>query len=434
MSFIEGSFAEKKEDLITEIKSMKGDLTEEESRILLARIFKAYPGFLYHILTGEELFPFQSLKCKMFSCRDSVLDISGRGAAKSYTAGVWALIYAILNPGVKILIAAPSLRQSSIILAYIDEISKKDNAHLLRQFIPKDCYKRRPEKHEIKVGKSMIFAMSLGDGKKIRGARAQVLILDEAFAVPEAILNAVIGPMMVVHGNVFELKKVREKEDEYIAKGLMTEKDRQVFNKNKIIMLSSADYEFGHLFKRFSTYIDKIIDPEYLESDEYKESLRSFGIINFGYEAIPKELLDRGYIKEQQGLMSEDMFRREYLAQFTPESDSYFKMSKMIECTLQPGEYPTIELRGDNHNKYAYILGIDPNYKNSEDSDHFAMCLLKIEKGASNIGHVVHNYAVAGLDLSSTMSYLLYLLRFFNIEYVCVDAGGGDQFLETCNN
>src|SRR6056297_3881109 len=111
MSFIEGNFAQPKEDLIARIRSLQGDLTEEECRVLMAEIFDAYPGFMYHILTGEELFPFQILKCKMFSDRDSVCDISGRGGAKSFTAAVWALICAILNPGIKILIAAPSLRQ-----------------------------------------------------------------------------------------------------------------------------------------------------------------------------------------------------------------------------------------------------------------------------------------------------------------------------------
>jgi polyhydroxyalkanoate synthesis regulator phasin len=434
MSFIEGNFAQPKEDIFEKLEKLKGDLTEEESRLLTAELFESQPGFLYNILTMERLFPFQILKCKMFSERDMCLDISARGAAKSFTAAVFCLYYAIINPGVKILVLGPSLRQSGIVLSYMMEIAKKDNANLLRQFLNKDSYKRKPERHSIQIGKSEVFAMSLGDGKKIRGARAQVIILDEAFAIPNNIIDEVIGPMMVVRANVSDIMEIREKEDKMIADGEMTEEERERFKNNKLIMLSSACYEFEPLYKRFQDYINKITNPEFLKSKEYAESQLSYGIINFGWEAIPDELLARGYIQGEKARMSEDAFRREYEAQFSPDSSAYFKMSKMLECTLQPSEYPTIEIRGDDKNKYAYILGIDPNYKNSEDSDHFAMCIMKVEKGNSGKGYVVHNYAVAGLDLSSTMTYLIYLLTHFNIEYIIVDAGGGYSFLETCNN
>jgi hypothetical protein len=434
MAFIEGNFTQPKEDILQKINDLKGDLTEKESRLLLAEILESQPGFFYNLLTGEELFPFQILKCKMFSDRDLCLDISARGAAKSFTAAVFCLYYAITNPGVKMLVLAPSLRQSSIILAYVMDIVKKENAHFLRQIIDKDAYKRKPERHSIQIGDSEIFAMSLGDGKKIRGARAQVILLDEAFAIPNNIIDEVIGPMMVVRANVAEIKKIREKEDKMIEAGEMVESQREKFKNNKLIMLSSACYEFEPLYKRFKDYIDKITDPEFLNSKEYGDSQLSYGIVNFGWEAIPNELLSRGYILGEKSRMSEDAFRREYEAQFSPDSAAYFKMSKMIECTLQPGEYPTIELSGDNKNRYAYILGIDPNYKNSEDSDHFAMCVLKIDKTNMKIGYVVHNYAVAGLNLDSTMKYLIYLLTHFNIEYICLDAGGGHSFLETCNN
>lgn len=434
MAFIEGNFAKNKEDIIERIKNIKGDITEAESRLLAAEIFESQPGFLYNLLTGEELFPFQILKCKMFSQRDMCLDISARGAAKSFTAAVFCLYYAITHPGIKILVLGPSLRQSAIILSYIMDIAKKENAHFLRQFLSKDAYKRKPERHSIQIGESEVFAMSLGDGKKIRGARAQVIILDEAFAIPNNIIDEVIGPMMVVRANVSEIKKIREKENKMIEAGKMKEADRQKFDNNKLIMLSSACYEFEPLYKRFKDYIEKINNPDFLKTKEHKESELSYGIVNFGWEAIPDELLARGYILGEKARMSEDAFRREYEAQFSPDSAAYFKMSKMIECTLQPSEYPTIELRGDDKNKYAYILGIDPNYKNSEDSDHFAMCVMKVDKSNTKIGYVVHNYAVAGLNLDSTMRYLIYLITHFNIEYICLDAGGGESFLEACNN
>ncbi len=429
-----GNFGVIKPDIFQEIRKINGSLDEKEAQMVLARLLVSQPNLLYNLLTGETLFPFQTLKCKMFMERDFILDVSSRGGAKSFTSAVFAIIYAICNPGNKILILGPGMRQSAVVLAYIMEISKKPSAYLLRQFLSEDNYKRSPERHSIKIGNSEVFAMSLGDGKKIRGARANVIILDEAFAIPSNIIDEVIGPMMVVPANINEIRKTRKWEDRMIAAGKMTEKERMVFPNNKMIMLSSACYEFEPLYKRFLDYKDKILDKNFLTSDEHSKTQLSYGIVNLGWEALPDELLSKGFILSEKSRMSEDSFRREYEAQFSPDSSSYYKMSKMKECCLQPREYPTIEFKGDSPVRYFYVLGIDPNYKNAENSDHFAMCLMKVDRKKMNIGTVVHNYAMAGLDTDSIMKYILYLLTHFNIEYMIVDSGGGISLIETINN
>ena len=86
--------------------------------------------------------------------------------------------------------------------------------------------------------------------------------------------------------------------------------------------------------------------------------------MNLGWEAHPDELLSKTFVLREQESMSEDSFRREYEAQFSPDSASYFKMSVMAKRTLSPGEYPHVEIRGDDSSKYFYILGIDPNFSN----------------------------------------------------------------------
>ena len=391
-----GNFGVSKPDIFEELREIKGDLQEKEAMIALSRLLISQPNLMYNLLTGEVLFPFQTLKCKIFSERDFCLDISARGGAKSFTSAVFCIIYAICNPGTKILILGPGMRQSAIVLSYIMEISKKPNAYLLRQFLTEDCYKRSPERHSIKIGKSEIFAMSLGDGKKIRGARANVIILDEAFAIPSNIIDEVIGPMMVVPSNVSEREKTTKWENRMIEAGKMKEEDRIVFKNNKMIMLSSACYEFEPLYKRFLSYKEKITDPQFLSSEENKKAKLSYGIVNLGWEALPDNLLSKGFIISEKERMSEDAFRREYEAQFSPDSSAYFKMSKMRECCLQPGDHPTIELSGDDPRKYFYVLGIDPNFKKAENSDHFAMCLMKVDRNRMNIGTVVHNFAMAG--------------------------------------
>lgn len=429
-----GNFGISKPDIFEELRQCNGNIEEKDATNILARLLVSQPNLMYNLLTGETLFPFQTLKCKIFSERDFCLDVSARGGAKSFTSAVFCIFYAICNPGTKILVLGPGMRQAGIVLSYIMDISKKPNAYLLRQFLSEDNYKRSPERHSIKIGDSEVFAMSLGDGKKIRGARANVIILDEAFAIPSNIIDEVIGPMMVVPSNINERVRTRKWEDKMIEAGKMKEEDRIIFPNNKMIMLSSACYEFEPLYKRFLDYKNKILDVNFLTSDEHNKTKLSYGIVNLGWEALPDELLSKGFILGEKSRMSEDSFRREYEAQFSPDSSSYFKMSKMKECCLQPNEYPTIELKGDSKSKYFYVLGIDPNYKNAENSDHFAMCLLKVARDKLNIGTVVHNYAMAGLDTDSIMKYILYLLTHFNIEYMIIDSGGGISLVETINN
>jgi len=432
-----GNFGLEAPDVIDEMLKVEGDLTEAEASDMVARLLASKPGLLYNMLTGgENLFSFQIAKMAVLAKRDFTLDVSARGGAKTFTTAVFALIYAITHPGIKILVLGPTLRQAKTLLNYIMDISKKPNAFLLRQFLTDKSYKRDPDRYSIKIGtgifgpESEIFAMALGDGKKIRGARAQVIILDEAFAIPQNIIDEVIGPMMIVNANISERVETKKIEDKLVKSGKMKDSERRKFPNNKMIMLSSACYEFESFYKRFESYRDKIINPNI----DREEGEITYGIVNLGWEAHPPELLSKTFVLREQESMSEDSFRREYEAQFSPDSASYFKMSVMAKRTLEPGEYPHVEIKGDDPSKYFYILGIDPNFSNSETSDNYAMSLLKVERGKENKGTLVHNYAVAGLEAENIINYIIYLITHFNIEYICMDFAGARQSLDTWNN
>ncbi len=432
-----GNFGLENPDLVNELLEVKGDINQAEATEMVSRLLISRPGLLYNILTGgENLFSYQIAKIALLTKRDFTLDISSRGGAKTYTAAVFALMYAITHPGIKILVLGPTLRQAKTLLNYIMDISKKPNAYLLRQFLTDKNYKKDPDRYSIKVGtgtfgpESEIFAMALGDGKKIRGARAQVIILDEAFAIPQNIIDEVIGPMMIVNANISERVKTKEIENKLIKAGKMQESERTVFANNKMIMLSSACYEFESFYKRFESYRDKILAQDLERStDEI-----TYGIVNLGWEAHPDELLSKTFVLREKESMSEDSFRREYEAQFSPDSASYFKMSVMSKRTLEPGEYPHVEIKGDDPSRYFYILGIDPNFSNSETSDNYAMSLLKVDKEKLNKATLVHNYAVAGLEAENIIRYVIYLLTHFNIEYIIMDFAGARQSLDTWNN
>ena len=222
-----------------------------------------------------------------------------------------------------------------------------------------------------------------------------------------------------------ERLKVREIEDELIKQGKMKEEDRMVFeNNSKMVALSSASYTFENLYKTYKDWTNKIYKPELAGESSYF-------ISQMGFESLPSDMIDTTIIEEARegGGTSNSSFQREYCAQFTDGSDSYFSAKKMHECTVPDGESPTSLIKGEGDKKY--ILGIDPSFSNSPSSDYFAMSVLEIDDNTEQ-GILVHSYAVAGGDLKQHIDYLYYVLTNFNIEMICID-NAGFQFIDSCN-
>ena len=205
-------------------------------------------------------------------------------------------------------------------------------------------------------------------------------------------------PFLVAPQNMKERIEVREMEDGLIDKGLMTEKDRMTFeNDSKMIALSSASYTFENLYKTYKDWVNKIYDKE-------GEVDSSYFVSQMGYESLPEHMIDHSIIEAaQDGGSSNASFQREYCAQFTDGSDSYFSAIKMHECTVPDGEEPTTLIA---------IMELDE------------------EKQTSTL---VHNYAGLG-NLNKHVQYLKYILDHFDPVLISVDNAGSDMFLEAANH
>ena len=154
------------------------------------------------------------------------------------------------------------------------------------------------------------------------------------------------------------------------------------------------------MYKTYQEWINKIQDKENKLEAKYFVS-------QLGYEALPKEMIDKTIIDEaQEGGSSHFSFQREYCAQFTDGSDSYFSAKKMDACTLKGDEEPSTLLVGRSGKRY--VLGVDPNMSDSPAADYFAMAVMEIDDD-TGLGTLVHSYAGLG-NLSNHVKYLAYLL------------------------
>ena len=407
-------------DVNAELSLLKGFLNDKEAKISLAKFLRANIGFTTELISGVKLAPYQEIHLKAFFNRNFNMCVFGRGCGKSFIAAVFCFLQCVFEPNTKILIAGPTFRTARFIFNNLEKIVNSPGAELLAQCFGAKA--KRNDQFEWHINGGSIVAIPL-NGEKIRGFRANVLVLDEFLLLPEEIIKNVLMPFLVAPQNIKERMEIRELEDKLIQEGSMKEEDREVFgNTSKMLAFSSASYTFENLYKTYREWSEKITNNEKTEA--------TYFVSQISYEALPEEMIDKTIIEEaQNGGASHSSFLREYCARFTDGSDSYFNGKKMEDCTLKLGEKPHTLLKGDPKKKY--VLGIDPNMSDSPNADYFAMAVLEVDEEKKQ-GILVHTYSGLG-NLKNHVAYLYYIMTNFNIALMIIDNAGADVFLSACN-
>ena len=408
-------------NLNEELLKLKGELPDRQAKITLAKFMRSNLGFSTELLSGIKLALYQEITLKAFFNRNFSMCVWGRGCGKSFIAAVYCFLQCIFEPRTKILIAGPTFRTARFIFNNLEKIVESKEAQMLAHAF--GAKSKRNDQFEWKINEGTITAIPLS-GEKIRGFRANILVLDEFLLLPEETIKSVLMPFLVAPQDMAERIKIREMEDDLIKKGQMQEKDRVQFtNNSKMIALSSASFSFENLFKTYKEWMNNIYSEEIQQSNYF--------ISQMGFNSIPTDMIDRTVIEEAQaGGSSNSSFQREYCAQFTDGSDSYFSAKKMHDCTIPDGEKQHTLIKGDPEKKY--ILAIDPSFSNSPSSDYFAMSVLELDEDKGNESTLVHAYAVAGGDLKDHIKYLYYLMTSFKIELLIID-NAGYQFIDSAN-
>lgn len=414
-------------DINLELLKLEGELDDKTSQITLAKFLRYNLPLAVDWMAGVKLSAYQIAALKGFFLRNYSMCVFGRGAAKSYMAAIAAMFIPIFEPGTNVIIAGATFRTARNIFSYMDKIQNSPEAILLRQCM--GIKSRRNDMWELEINGGLVRAIPL-NGEKIRGLRANVLIIDEALLISEDIIKNVLMPFLVAPSNITERMKIREEEDRQIAKGLLKEEDRRVFNNNsRMIVLSSASYTFEYLYTLYKDWIEKIYDDTEKEKIDGKDEA-SYFVHQVSWDAIPKDFVEKAVIEEAQSTDEvHPAFKREYCAQFVDGSDSYFNAKKMHLLTIQDGLNPHIKINGDEGKKY--ILSIDPNHSASASADFFAMAVLELNEQDEK-AVVVHNYAMAGVELKEHIKYFYYLLHAFNIVMICVD-NADSTFIQAAN-
>ncbi len=226
----------------------------------LLEFYRKYPEIAAFDLLRVKLSSIQKVVLRSMWFRDYVMAIMCRGSGKTFINAVFACLKALLYPGHRVGLLAPTFRQSKFMFDECDRIYRRSpimQAACERKptAASDNCYIRF--KSVGTKNPSMIQAIPLGDGSKIRGSRFYTILCDEFPHISEDIFNMVIRPMAATVADPMENVEKVQRQKELLKRGLITqtEIDEDTVT-NQIIITSSGYFTFNHMYKLYCAYKD----------------------------------------------------------------------------------------------------------------------------------------------------------------------------------
>ena len=199
------------------------------------------------------------------------LFVAGRQVGKSTCSALEALWFSYCFPNKHVLVIAPSERQARIIFDKIHGIVR------WHSLLNRDCEKLTMDEIRFKNG-SIVRVLPVGlDASTARGFTADMLIVDEAQLVPDAVFSAMMPSLAVKDG---------------IMVVLGTPGGREGF------------FYRAWISEGWSKHVVKSTESPFISSS---------------------------FLREYRELYGEEMFRREMLAEFLDLGDLFFDMNKVNE-------------------------------------------------------------------------------------------------------
>ena len=372
------------------IQRVKADI--ENPDLHLARLLRdrVYFGTTAKLLFGIELHPIQIAILQEFWNRSFPMFIASRGFGKSFILALYATLKCIFNPGTKIVIVGAAFRQSKVIFEYMETIWRTSS--ILRSIFNgnDDGPRRDVDRCTMRYGESWAIAIPLGDGSKIRGLRAHIIIADEFASISSDIYETVVAGFAAVSAspiqNVKEQARIKALKDA----GLWDVGLDQLEHKmgNQAIISGTADYSFKHFAQYWNRYkgiiesrgdinkLSELFKGEVPDNFNWKD----YSIIRIPYELIPKGFMDDKQVARAKATIHSGIYNMEYAACFTADSDGFFKRSLLEGCVVSDVKEivsPTsgkilfdATIRGSGNKQYVY--GIDP----ASEQDNFSIIIL----------------------------------------------------------
>lgn len=263
------------------------------------------------------------------------------------------------------------------------------------------------------------------------------IITDEFASINSEVFQVVVRGFASVSADPIEAAKRKHMEREAIAKGLMSAADMSRDKGNQIIYSGTANFQFNHFYKLYSTHKAIIENKISGSSEEVNKRLnldeeealeegyldyRDYAIIQIPYFGLPEAYMDEKQIAQAKVTMPRALFQMEYECVFPTDSDGFIKRSVINAATpghpFCGGRAFGVEVVGQHG--FEYVMGIDPARK----TDNFAISILKLYPDTQTARNV-YCFSMKGKSWPVAVRKIRELLARFNIVAIAMDAGGG---------
>jgi len=295
-----------------------------------------YIHFVCKYILNIDLLPFQLAVLQTLWTKSLPIFIGSRGCSKSFMLAVYALLRMILQQGCKVAVVGASLRQSMVIFNYIQQIY--ENAPILRDICGFQGPKRDLHIAYFEIGTSRAVFLPLGNGDKIRGQRANVIICDEFSSISKEVFETVVRGFAAVksEGVYHHVKKAAK---DKALKQLNLESGISQTNQtvipqfstalanNQIILSGTPYYQFNHFYQYYKYYRAIILsggNKEILKKEFPDIKLggnvnpEDYAIIRLPWDIVPEGMMDASILTQGQATMDPTIFSMEYAACLCP--------------------------------------------------------------------------------------------------------------------
>lgn len=356
----------------------------------------SYVTFTCKYLLGIDLLPIQAAVIGEMWSKPFPMLVASRGFGKSFLLAVYCILRLVLAPGTKIVIVGAAFRQSKIVFEYMETIWKK--SPILQNIAQghDDGPRSQQDRMTMRINDGYAIAIPIGDGQKIRGLRAHIIVSDEFGSIPPDIYETVVAGFGAVSASpVLNVKECARRTilQEYNVWSEDQEDDFAAKKGNQAIITGTADYDFTHFgqyFKRWSDIIKSKGDPHKLEAifngGETPESFswKDYCLMRIPYELIPRGFMDDKTVAKSRATITSATYEMEYGAVFSSDSQGFFKRSLIDSCCAREnrpinGIWFSPSMIGQKNLKY--VFGVDP----AAESDNFSIVVLELHPAHTRV-------------------------------------------------
>jgi hypothetical protein len=373
------------------INRKEKDIENPDLHLLKVMRDTKYLGSTVKLLLNIELHPIQVAVLQEFWHRSFPMFIASRGFGKSFLMSLYCILKCMFVPGTKIVVVGSGFRQSKILFEYMETIWR--NSPILRSIFnsENDGPRRDVDRCTLRLGDSWTIAIPMGDGSKIRGLRAHIIIADEFASISPDIYETVVSGFAAVSATPIENVKNQAKKKAMIEAGLWNDELETLNTKmsNQAIIAGTADYSFKHFasyWKRYKAIIESRGDQNKLE-DIFKGEVpdnfnwKDYSIIRMPYELIPKGFMDDKQVSRAKATIHTGIYNMEYAACFISDSEGFFRRSLIESCVVSDSKPIVVnnkpimfEAAIKGNNNYQYVYGVDP----ASEQDNFSITIIEV--------------------------------------------------------